>query len=106
MLQKIQDLVKQFDALYERIGKLIERASSGRVNNVHYKRMDRLQGKVQTILSNLLEIGNDPDASDDAVDAAADAYDNITEKIETQRTVLREARRTRLKNLFPRAGGY
>ena len=106
MLQKIKDMLNQFADISNRIDKLVARAASGRTQQAHYKRMDRLQGKLQTILTRLLEIGNDPDASDDAVDAAADAYDNITEKIETQRTVLREARRTRLKNLFPRAGGY
>ena len=106
MLQKIKDMLKEFAAICEKIDKLVARAAGGRTQQSHYKRMDRLQGKVQTILSNLLEIGNDPDASDDAIDTALDAYDDITEKLESKRSALQQARSTHLKNLFPKASRW
>ena len=103
-MTKIAALLKQFNELYERINKLIARVSGGRAMPVHYKRMDRLEGKVQNILSDLLVIGNDPDATDDVIDGAMDLYENITERLETQRTSLAQARKTQLKGLFPKAG--
>lgn len=105
-MTKIAALLKEFNELYERINKLIARVSGGRTMPIHYKRMDRLQSKVQHILSDLLAIGNDPDAADDVIDGAMDLYENITERLETQRSSLAQARQTVLKNLFPKASSW